>query len=166
MLEDINTTYPCSFASIFPRFIIFPLPEPLNTKLSFAKSLSCKSSVEATSPPTLTYESLPNNRPFLFIKKTCPLAFSIPSIMLFSFPITLFRAIAEVFGCLNSTDSLLAIEKLCQFIAAFCVVCVIWVESPLWDMAAFPRVTVPLCGAAKAEIDDAKRAPIYNFTTP
>ena len=61
-------------AVIVPWFVIVPVP----FRLYFVPSILSMSSVDATSPPTLTFASLENSMPFGLMRNTCPLAFSLP----------------------------------------------------------------------------------------
>ena len=56
-------------------------------------------------PAVFTFAFLPKSTPFELIIQTCPFAFNAPSIIDFSFPITLFSVIEEEFGCLKFTVS-------------------------------------------------------------
>ena len=74
-------------------------------------------SVEATSPPTLTWLVAPNNTPLGLRIKTWPLALRLPSSVLGLSPVMRFRAMAWVLGCLNTSASPALVDSLSQSIA-------------------------------------------------
>ena len=120
------------------------------------KSLWLSLRVEATRPPTFTDALCPNNIPFGLIKNTWPLADMRPKMPEGSVPSTWLMVTERLLGCEKKTDSCAPMLKLCQPIAAFCVVCVMVVLPGAALMEARPQVTTPPNGSAPA--DDGPKA--------
>jgi hypothetical protein len=74
------------------------LPVPLPSKVRLLPPDPVASSVEATNPPTFTWEPLPNKIPFGLIKYTWPLASRCPRISLPLPPEIRFTATADAEG--------------------------------------------------------------------
>src|SRR5215470_2026008 len=108
------------------------------------------SSVEATSPPTLTCAFLPNRTPAELTMKTCPLALSAPEMTLVSLPITRLRVTDELPGWLKLTVSFAPIENPCQLMMVLLVDGLMLVTLPDWEMPAEPSTTEPPTGPASA----------------
>ena len=146
-LFAINVAWVFARDFISPSFTILSFELPLKLYFPLLKSSFEISFVEATIPAVFTFAFLPNKTPFEFISHTCPFAFNAPSIIDFSFPITLFKVIEFTFGWLKFTVSFDLIEKSCQFIMALFELWFIFVVFAFWEIVAFPLTTVPPVGA-------------------
>ena len=134
------------------------VPLPLNKRALPLRLASFKSSVLATSEPTLTCAPWPNRMPLGLIKYTCPLALRCPRIWLPLVSTMRFTAIALAEGCTKFTVSCLAMLKLCQLSDRFwldCVMVVVWADCTILPA---PETTCPPTGAACAKLAVSDRA--------
>ena len=129
-----------------PRLMTAPLPAPVKTWFPDIKLASLMLIVDATRPPTLTDEPLPNKMPLGFSRNTVPLEVRLPIITDGSAPNTRFNATELLPGCTNCTEWSAPMLKLCQLITAFELDCVMVVLLPACTMFALPAATTPPVG--------------------
>src|SRR5262245_14829931 len=103
---------------MLPWLTIDAADVPENRYFPAMKSEFEMSSVETTSPPTLTWAPLLNRTPAELTRNTCPLALSAPEMTLVSLPMTRLSVTDELLGWLKLTVSLAPIEKVCQLMIA------------------------------------------------
>ncbi len=143
--------------------------EPAGMKLLLAMS-----SVDATSPPTLTDEPLPNTMPLGLMRNTLPPGrfglpisevFSVPSMrdawMVPPSPTTRLSSTARVLGCAMLTVLVAPMEKVCQLAIPRRDGWVMLITLPLCVIVTPPAMgvkpvgnTCAMAGAAPAQISD------------
>ena len=138
---------------MLPAFLTTPVPfEPPDSVIlsePSMKAVGSMSRVVASSAPVFTTAPLPNTTPCGLTMKTWPLAVSVPRICVEPvMPTTRLSAMAELEGCTNCTLLPAPMLKLCQLIAARCVLWLmtIWLAVGL-AMVAAPPTTWPPCGS-------------------
>jgi hypothetical protein len=116
------------------------------------KSALAMSWVVARKPAVLMTAPLPISTPFGLIRKTRPLALSVPKICDgFGSPMTRLSTVEVEFGWMNRVVSPEPMLNDCQLMTAFWVLWVtVTVEVPVPSIEAEPPTTCPPCGLAKA----------------